>query len=1134
MRLAARGFVLLSVLAVLLTPTFAPAEEETVPLTGIVLDPYSEPVVGAVVRVIVYTEEAEKGKRQKREGPFTVKAGEDGRFEWSEPTGVEYRVRVEAEGFAPWNSEENVPGPDLVVVLVPGHAVEGRVLAKETGGPLEGVRVTVHDPYASWFGKDAAPRTVTGPEGTYRFANVAAGWARLSAAHPAHTRASEDIEIPEDRSLDQGPFPVPEMFLGPGGRIAGVATDSGDAPLEKVRISLRPVDMSRGINRRAFDALRARTDADGAFEILGVPAGSRYALQANHEDFAPASEGPFTIEAGTDIGSLKIVLTTGASLSFRLETPAGEDTGEVGVDLDPPGEQSFGAILGGGGQYVGDKKIEVDDEGVRTARCLQPGTFKVEIVPDGWESVVREEIRLREGETTDLGTFSLTRGHTLSGTITDSEGEPVKDAQIVASWRKESDYKRRRTTSAEDGTFLLAGLWEGTTGSLEVEAKGFSPFEDGGIESDQDGYEIVLQRPGRILGSVVLSDGGLPEKFSVKAFEEAGGNSPMAAFMPRRDAAGSRDIDVEKGTFVLEKLDAGKFTVEVRARGRAPARKAGVEVRVDETSDAGELVLEPGITLTGRVVEEDGDAPIAGAAVSLTRPGPFGAIAANMGENPDATAADAEGNFVLDSLEPGSFTVRADHPSYSPGARDVQLSRESPPDEVVVRLSRGGEIRGTVRDSSGMPVPKASIMTMRGFAEDQRMASTAEDGTYGFDRLAPGTYMVVRHRGGPANPMNMETKNATVTAGEITIVDFDEQPAIVLRGRVLSGESPVPGANLMFLGMGSTGSIPRIKSTQSGDDGSYRIGLDEAGRYMVTVAGGRGGASGPRGTVEIDVPLESDVTRDIVLGTAGIAGRVVDAEGEPVGGASVSAVAEGAGFDLLGRGGSGVTAADGSYTVAGLEPGTYSVLVNAEEYAPSQRTAVSVAVGEVTGGVDFTLERGRALRGRVVDPQGRPVVGAMVFATPAGAGIQQASNPAATDLNGAFEIALGADSAFDIVAVAQGWAPGKVAAASGDETSELVVQLSPGGRVNVRVVGADGSPKAGVAVMAKPVNLGPQTALGGGMVLPPTSNASGSALLTGLAPGSYEIVCPWRDDLPGVPVEVREGEESVVEMVVPD
>jgi hypothetical protein len=324
-----------------------------------------------------------------------------------------------------------------------------------------------------------------------------------------------------------------------------------------------------------------------------------------------------------------------------------------------------------------------------------------------------------------------------------------------------------------------------------------------------------------------------------------------------------------------------------------------------------------------------------------------------------------------------------------------------------------------------------------------------------------------------------------------------------------------------------------MKTTHSEADGRFQIGLDHPGVYTVVVQGM--GDFMTRASTKVQVPDQPQVSQDVVLSSAGIAGTVTDADNQPIAAAVVQATPDPP--PAAGRlGGSGAqTKADGAYSIDGLEPGNYKV----RAMAPGKRPAEAVAaVGSESGvvRVDLRLESGRSLRGRVVDPQGNGLQGAYVMAAPVGAGDRGAGMSGTTDVNGSFEIIAPAEGPLDVTAVAGGYAPARVSgvvASDDEEGPGITLQATPGGRIRITISGPDGTPRAGVhpIVRAQPGFLG--SAMAGFTQQQRATDATGTLVADLLSPATYVVSLPNRNDVPAVTVQVAEGSEAVAALTVP-
>jgi hypothetical protein len=191
----------------------------------------------------------------------------------------------------------------------------------------------------------------------------------------------------------------------------------------------------------------------------------------------------------------------------------------------------------------------------------------------------------------------------------------------------------------------------------------------------------------------------------------------------------------------------------------------------------------------------------------------------------------------------------------------------------------------------------------------------------------------------------------------------------------------------------------------------------------------------------VEVPDVDRFELDLEIAGAQVSGTVVDKDGgEPVSDARVRI-----------RRSSARTGPDGRFTLA-VEPGEYRL----EAQAPGRRrTVLPLDVGsDGASNVRVEMERGVDLRGRVVDAAGRPVPSLEILAADADGDFGGNSHTLA---DGSFRIdGLGAQP-YTLVTGGDlaGWAV-RGSVTPGDEPVTLA--LRPGGRIAVRVLGADGQP----------------------------------------------------------------------------
>jgi hypothetical protein len=293
-----------------------------------------------------------------------------------------------------------------------------------------------------------------------------------------------------------------------------------------------------------------------------------------------------------------------------------------------------------------------------------------------------------------------------------------------------------------------------------------------------------------------------------------------------------------------------------------------------------------------------------------------------------------------------------------------------------------GGIAGVVRDPDGNPVDGAVVAVTRNPGKTElpsfrrpsaRTTLTSGGGRFRLDDVLPGDYGVTATALAWAPARNGKVKVDSEKTAEVALVLA--RGGVLFTGEVQDvGGGPVAGARALLRATGfmlRPGDASTLFEVAADDKGVFKVRV-APGDYDVTVRAE--GYSPARDRLSLAGPQ----TRRYKLNPAArLSGRVLDRQtSEPVAGASVwlrldrlegyvdrDATSDGQGrfsFDDLGAGG-------------------YVVLARAEHRIGIART-VTVGIAQAVDGVDVFIERGRAIRGLVVDGEGKPVEGIRVAA----------------------------------------------------------------------------------------------------------------------------------------------------------
>ncbi len=708
----------------------------------------------------------------------------------------------------------------------------------------------------------------------------------------------------------------------------------------------------------------------------------------------------------------------------------------------------------------------------------------------------------------------------LEGTVKGPDGKPVEKA-VVAARSATSRWDDPPVTTQTDaqGRFRLA-TGSRAPHSLRVQAQGLAAQV---LQSIRPGspVAVVLQKGGFIEG--VVRDGGSGSTVAGARVEArlSYGQGLDVSWDPELGRVTTRSDD--KGRYRLEGLGAGLYDLTALSpeAGRGQKRGAHVGSKTD-------LVLLSGATLLVTVLDPEGR-PVAGALLRAEREG-------RQGWRSLAEKADADGSFEFAGLEPGTYSVVAQHPDFAVAhSAPQQLDRESRlaaqarlsrPVSLVGRLVGEGErpVAGvvSVQEKDGAPVPRALAELLK--------AEAGPDGRFRIERVAPGSYALAVLPRGHA-PDRVEV----VVGPKPTLLDLGDirvETGLTIRGRVREkGGTPISEASLRAIPLRSMGGS-MSSEYRAEADGSFVLAGLQPGAYRVS-ATAPGYAERSRETSVGTDNLE------LVLEPAGlIAGTVVDEAGRPVESFIVSAQSarpEGGGM-VRGPGlREPVTAADGRFQLDRAAAGSWVLTVEAPELAPVTVSDVKVAAGAVTDVGQVRLHRGGTLRGWVVDPDDKPISAAQVTArSPSNTRIFYGDRlVATTDIEGAFELKGIPPGTVDAEATHPKYAQGVVTGIEIDPAkgaAQAHIVLSRGGRIEGWARKRDGSAILGAQVQLFPGERGAMR----GMPASAPVQSDGSFLIEHAAPGRHRLMLLTGSggrltNSQTREVEVREGETALVD-----
>lgn len=644
------------------------------------------------------------------DGARTTESAADGAFFFDDLAEGTYALRGEVAGaygedLAADLTETSAP---VELELRRGPSIDVRVVDAR-GEPVPGARV-----------ESANRGGLTGPDGHVLLRGLDVGSAYVTVTAAGYAPTNDFVDAGDDPAA----VVTAVLTLVRGSAIGGLVVDEAGTPVADAA-----VEVGQPHGRRE----RASTDAHGVWTVGDLATGSYLVTATSAIHVATAPQEILHDSARGQAG-----------LVVRVE--AGAEVHGLVVD-------THGAPVREASVSAGRRAARTDEHGVFTLTGLVAGTYDVYAYTDRATSASQEVAVVRRG-TAPLRL--VVQPTNIAGIVVNSRGVPLEDVRVMAA--SDGPHGRRSDRTDEHGHFELGQLPPGAyviTASRDDEHDRQDPDTGVVVTAGTRSVRIVLPDLSSVHGRVVLDGAPVPYfGFMLSVVDEPRFESPA----PVREPG---------GTFRVDGLRAGTRTLVLVGPSFVTRTIRNIRVGAGEDRDLGDLVVEAGRTVHGRVTTAGGS-PVAGAQVAIHTSGRSASDDALAGRVRDRYVArtDAMGAYTLAGIAPrepdGSpLMIEATAPAMAMLEREL-ADTETDVDLVLVGT---GIIAGTMAPTD---TARALVVATEVGTEGSTIyANPDASGAFAFDPLPAGTYRVR-----VSGPWNIAARLVTVTAGDTVRIPY--------------------------------------------------------------------------------------------------------------------------------------------------------------------------------------------------------------------------------------------------------------------------------------------------------------------------------------------------------------------------
>lgn len=629
------------------------------------------------------------------------------------------------------------------------------------------------------------------------------------------------------------------------------------APVADANVTVRGTGPAAGVSRLLGvsdpqPVFRARTGADGRFELRGPPPGE-VRVEVRATGYAPLERLELAPVERAELADFRLV--SGVALAGHVLDVANRPV--VDAQLTLPGADLFDSAQSLLERALVEPLARTDKSGAFRIESWTAGPWRVVVTADAYPSAVAEG----DGSATEDVVIRLGAAASIAGRLTfaaapdaagvlerAARGEIVVRAQRAgdpAELGADIDNLYREAPIRDDGAFEISGLRVGAPYRVRARLAVTAPDQwfGAGTNAKAGDRDVELA-----IGALA----GL--KFRAL---DARTNAPLPGVRVQLisnsdtlgvgSAAASRAegliYDPATGNGRLDALwrtaPSWRHRLSIQSEGYRSFDRADVALQPGEHLDLGEVRLEPLPQLSVRVVDATTGAPIARAEIRIDNP-EQGLPDARPAPAAAAAVTDADGRAQVRLASPSACLLWASHADYALESAVAIVDAQAAPAEVELRLAHGGALEVTLQAEDGSPRAGRPVIVRRSGSLDERdnanyrdrevRAWTDASSVARFERLVAGNYEVACALLSNDLVGVPQSQEATVKDGARTTFTLAVPREVAVAGTVSEGGRALVGARVSYF-PGPLADLAQLNpwflaqslTARTGTDGSFAL-----------------------------------------------------------------------------------------------------------------------------------------------------------------------------------------------------------------------------------------------------------------------------------------------------------------------